>query len=100
MTVTHLAFVLAKPARAATLGQLLAELAAVAGEEPGCIDFAVHQSTDDPALWFLYSNWQSPDALRLYLAEGEGARFADTIRAMTEEIKKLGPNPTRASWAV
>lgn len=85
MTVTHLAFVVAKPARGALLGRLLIELAAVAGAEPGCVDFAVHQSTDDPALWFLCSNWQSADALRRHLDAGEGARFAAAVAPLIEQ---------------
>ncbi|WP_020649964.1 putative quinol monooxygenase [Solimonas variicoloris] len=104
MTVTHLAFVVAKPARGALLGRLLTELAAVAGTEPGCVDFAVHQSTDDPALWFLYSNWQSSEALRRHLDLGEGARFAAAVAPLVEQgmdvhsfVRRGGFVPTLAA---
>lgn len=35
-----------------------------------------------------------------WISASEGKKFADTIEEMTEEIKKLGPNPTKTSWSV
>lgn len=35
-----------------------------------------------------------------WISASEGKKFADTMSEMTEEIKKLGPNPTKTSWSV
>ncbi|MFT4046645.1 MAG: antibiotic biosynthesis monooxygenase [Solimonas sp.] len=85
MTLTHLAFVLAKSDCEAALASLLAELAAAASEEPGCAEFAIHQSSDDPALWFICSSWQSAEALDAHLARGAGRRFVDAVDGLLDE---------------
>ena len=39
-----------------------------------------------------------PDRVRLeWVSASEGIRFADTVRELTETIKKLGPNPLKGS---
>ncbi len=84
MTLTHLASS-AKPDCEAALAARLAELAADAEEEPGCVEFAIHQSSDDAALWFLYSSWQSAEALAEHLDHGAGQRFADAADGLFEQ---------------
>jgi quinol monooxygenase YgiN len=85
MTLTHLAFVLAKPDCEAPLASLLAELAADAADESGCVEFAIHQSSDDTALWFVYSSWQSAEALDEHLAHGAGQRFTEAADGLLEQ---------------
>ncbi len=41
-----------------------------------------------------------PDRVAMYnLSSGEGPRFAEISREMTEKIRKLGPNPVRVQGA-
>ena len=41
-----------------------------------------------------------PQRLRLeWISAAEGDRFAETVREMTEEIRKLGPSPLRGAEA-
>jgi F420-non-reducing hydrogenase iron-sulfur subunit len=35
-----------------------------------------------------------------WVSASEGQRFADTIKEMVEELKKLGPNPMQSHWAI
>ncbi len=35
-----------------------------------------------------------------WISASEGQRFAETIREITEEMKKLGPNPLKTEWAI
>jgi F420-non-reducing hydrogenase iron-sulfur subunit len=35
-----------------------------------------------------------------WVSASEGKKFADTMKEMTEEIKKLGPNPIAKHWNI
>jgi F420-non-reducing hydrogenase iron-sulfur subunit len=35
-----------------------------------------------------------------WVSASEGQKFADTMKEMTEEIKKLGPNPIAKQWNI
>ena len=35
-----------------------------------------------------------------WIGADEGKKFADTVKEMTEEMKKLGPNPMAKNWAL
>lgn len=35
-----------------------------------------------------------------WISASEGRKFAETVTEMTEEMRKLGPNPTRTEWSV
>ncbi|MDG6225665.1 MAG: hydrogenase iron-sulfur subunit [Candidatus Thermoplasmatota archaeon] len=35
-----------------------------------------------------------------WISASEGQRFADTVKEIVDETKKLGPNPMRARWDV
>jgi F420-non-reducing hydrogenase iron-sulfur subunit len=35
-----------------------------------------------------------------WVSASEGQKFADTMKEMTEEIKKLGPNPIAKYWNI
>jgi len=85
MSLTHLAFVLAKPECTTSLAARLSQLAVEAAREPDCLEFTIHQSGDDPALWFIYSSWRSADALTAHLERGSGRRFAQTTQDLLDE---------------
>ncbi|MBN1390673.1 MAG: hydrogenase iron-sulfur subunit [Candidatus Thermoplasmatota archaeon] len=35
-----------------------------------------------------------------WISASEGQRFADTVKEMVDELKKLGPNPARERWNI
>ncbi|SPJ14393.1 MvhD-family protein [Syntrophobacter sp. SbD2] len=48
----------------------------------------------------LQSIGMEPDRVAMYnLSSGEGPRFAEISREMTDKIRQLGPNPVRAQGA-
>lgn len=57
--LTLVAFIRAKTGMEEELGQRLQALVVPTREEPGCINYNLHRSNDDPALWMLYENWRS-----------------------------------------
>ncbi|WIW90316.1 putative quinol monooxygenase (plasmid) [Sphingobium sp. V4] len=60
---TNLAQMRAKPGQSEALGAALQNLVAPSRDEPGCIIYQVHQSTEDPTLWMVYEVWRSVDDL-------------------------------------
>ncbi|MFP8965231.1 putative quinol monooxygenase [Pokkaliibacter sp. CJK22405] len=56
--ITVLAFIRAREGRNQALGEALQSLIAASRQEAGCHSFEVHQSLDDPSLWFSYEHWQ------------------------------------------
>jgi quinol monooxygenase YgiN len=43
--------------------------------EPGCIDYDLYQSHDDPSVMFFYENWTDPEALRRHMNTPNFYRF-------------------------
>lgn len=57
--LTLLAILSARPGQADELGRRLTALVAPTRLEPGCLNYDLHRSTDDPAIFMLYENWRS-----------------------------------------
>jgi quinol monooxygenase YgiN len=58
-SLTVIAHVRAKPGRESRVRQLLEGLLAPTRAEAGCINYDLHQSQTDPALFVFYENWES-----------------------------------------
>ncbi len=52
--------VIAKKDSVHTLKNELLKLIAPTRKEEGCLDYALHQDNDDPALFMFYEIWESP----------------------------------------
>jgi quinol monooxygenase YgiN len=50
------------------LGRRLGELVDPSRAEAGCINYDLHRSNTDPAIWILYENWSSSEALEIHFA--------------------------------
>ena len=44
--------------------------------EEGCIDYVLHQSNEDPKVFFFYENWTSKESLENHLANVHIAEFS------------------------
>lgn len=58
-TCTVVAYFFAKPERRAELEEILRGFVEKTRKEPGCINYDLHQSDDDPNVFLFYENWQS-----------------------------------------
>ena len=90
MRITNIAFLRAKTGREAALGDLLIELAELSRGEPGCVEYALHQSPDAPSLWFVYENWRSEQDLESHFRTIHMRRFAQASAALMDGEMKLG----------
>jgi len=90
--VTVLAKCKAKPGMEEELRKELMALVAPTRSESGCINYDLHQSADDKALFILYENWVSRKDLDEHLAMPYLKAFlgkADEILAQPVDIALL-----------
>lgn len=57
--VTAVAVARAKPGQEDELGRRMMALVAPTLAEPGCINYDLHRSNTDPAVWLFYENWRA-----------------------------------------
>jgi len=57
--VTAVAVARAKPGQEDELGRRMMALVAPTLAEAGCINYDLHRSNTDPAVWMFYENWRS-----------------------------------------
>jgi quinol monooxygenase YgiN len=58
-SLTVIAHIRAKPGQESRLRQVLQSLLSSTRAEAGCINYDLHQSQTDPALFVFYENWAS-----------------------------------------
>jgi quinol monooxygenase YgiN len=61
--LTVVARLRAKPGREEEVKKALLDNVAPSRAERGCIDYDLHQSHEDPALFLFYENWESQEDL-------------------------------------
>ena len=66
--VTVVAKVQAKPGCEQRVHQELVNLLAPTRSEAGCINYDLHQSLDDPAVFLFYENWTTEEDLQRHLS--------------------------------
>ena len=82
--LTNIAFIRALPGRSLDLGRELCALVAPTREEEGCLDYVVHQSGDDPDVWFLYENWRSPEDMEAHFDTPHFTAFSERAETLVE----------------
>jgi len=88
--LTLVAFITAKPGQEEELGRRLDALVAPTRKEAGCIDYDLHRSNEDPAIWMLYENWRSEDDLKAHF---QTQSFKDFVARANEVL--AGPMDLR-----
>jgi quinol monooxygenase YgiN len=66
--LTVVAILKAKPGKEAVLREELLNLIPITRKEPGCINYDLHVSTDNPAHFMFHENWTSKQNLDDHLA--------------------------------
>jgi quinol monooxygenase YgiN len=94
--VTVIAHVRAKPGQESRVRQVLEGLLVPTRGEAGCINYDLHQSQTNPALFVFYENWQSEADLEAHAHSAHIQSFrklAAEILAEPVEITKWTPFP-------
>ena len=81
-TVTVVATFHARPGKEAELRAALIGLLAPTRKEPGCLNYDLHQSPEDPAKFLFHENWTSKAALDAHLQSPQ-------IKALVPRVDEL-----------
>ena len=57
----------AKPRRETAMGEALVEICRASRKEKGCLQYELHQSAEDPALFLLYEDWATQSDLDAHM---------------------------------
>lgn len=66
--VTVIARIVALPGRESLIRAALLKLIEPTRAEAGCVNYDLHVTLDDPAVFYFHENWTSADALDAHLA--------------------------------
>ena len=95
-TLTVIATLKAQAGKEAALRQELLALIPTTRQEPGCVNYDLHQAVDNPALFVFHENWASKRHLDDHLGRPHLAAFlakAGTLLAEPAQItlwEKIG----------
>ena len=65
--LTVVASMRARAGKEQELRQLLEGLIQPTKQESGCVTYDLHQGSTDPAVFYFYENWESPDHLDVHM---------------------------------
>ena len=83
--LTVIAHMQAKPGKEQELRSGLEALVEPTTKEPGFVNYDLHQAVDDPAVFYLYENWECGEALDAHLATPHLQEFAARIDDLLAE---------------
>lgn len=87
-SLTNLVFIRALHGQHEELQARLTEIARLTRQEPGCLIYTLHVSSDDPTLFMVYEGWRSLDDFGLHMsAPYMAAIVADMPRLIEGEVK-------------
>lgn len=84
--VTVLARIKARPGKEAEVRKELLSLVDLSRTDAGCLNYDLHQATDDPALFLFHENWASQADLDRHLQKPD-------LKAVLERVGKLVAEP-------
>lgn len=87
--LTVIAKILVKADKIEEAKSALTALIAPTLEENGCIDYVLHQSNDNPQLFFFYENWTDKESLENHLANEHVAAFSQRAEYLLAEPGEL-----------
>jgi quinol monooxygenase YgiN len=83
--LTVIAYMRAAAGRRHELRQALEALIGPTSQEKGYVNYDLHQSLEDPDLFFFYENWESGDDLDAHLAAPHLRDFAARIPELLDD---------------
>lgn len=87
--VTVIAHIRAKPNKEKQVKQALLALCGPTRKEKGCINYDMHESKDDPALFLFHENWASMHDLDAHLQTSHVQGFMKRIDELLAEPPKI-----------
>src|SRR5512135_1087181 len=88
-TLTVIAQIKAQPGKEAQIRQELLSLVAPSRKDAGCVNYDLHQATDNPALFLFHENWESKAHLDAHLKKPELQAVLGRVAQVTAEPPKI-----------
>lgn len=88
-TLTVIAVLKAKPGMETALRQQLLALIPTTRQEPGCINYDLHQATDQPGHFLFHENWTSKQHLDDHLARPHLQAFLAKVPELLAEPPQI-----------
>lgn len=84
--VHSLTLLRAQPERSTALGAHLLDLAPLARQDPGCLDYQVFQGSEDGDLWVIQSRWASVAAQDDHFNQPHTIAFLEELPKLADEV--------------
>ncbi|HVM50045.1 MAG TPA: putative quinol monooxygenase [Candidatus Acidoferrum sp.] len=88
-TVTVIARMKAQPGKEGQVRQELLSLVAPSRKDAGCLNYDLHQSPDDPALFLFHENWASKAHLDAHLQKPDLQATLGRVGQMVAEPPEI-----------
>ncbi len=82
--LTVIAHMKAKPGKEDELRETLKSLVEPTSREEGFVNYDMHESIQEPGLFYFYENWESEDALDKHIAAPHLVAFAGRLDELLE----------------
>lgn len=83
--LTVIAYMKAAPGKEEELKAALEALIEPTSNEAGYVNYDLHQGVEDPATFFFYENWESPEHLDAHLAAPHLVHFAEIMDGLLDD---------------
>ncbi|MDD2899157.1 MAG: putative quinol monooxygenase [Desulfuromonadaceae bacterium] len=80
--ITVIAKILAKEGSVEDVKGELLKLITPTREEKGCIEYILHQDSEDPALFIFYETWDSLDSLEKHMKSAHFIQYVTAVSSM------------------
>jgi quinol monooxygenase YgiN len=87
--VTVIATLKARPGQEEALRQELLALIPTTRKEEGCLNYDLHRSLDDPAIFVFHENWTDQAALDAHLANTHLTSFMEKADGLLAELPRV-----------
>jgi quinol monooxygenase YgiN len=90
--LTVIASLRAKPGKEQELRQAADAVIEPTRREDGCVAYYLHQSIDDPAVFYFYENWASPEMFEAHMKAPHFREFAAKLDDLLDgaiDIRRL-----------
>jgi quinol monooxygenase YgiN len=88
-TLTVIAIANAKPGKEDELREAMLALIPTTRKEPGCINYDLHQATDNPGHFLFHENWTSQQHLDDHLARPHLKAFLAKVTELVAEPPQI-----------
>ena len=85
-SITIVARILAKIEKKEFVKTELLKLADLSKSDKGCINYDLHQDNENSNLFFVYENWENPDALQKHVESTHFTEYMKATEHATEEF--------------